>query len=184
MFISCCYNTSVGASPPQVWQNELCVCLKKLATGKIGIDADKALDGALELQASVIESEIAIPAIFEMWFRNVQNIELFWWKQESRATRCFVMALYLCATDEPVSWVPNFDRYIIRFNRKEQEEREEEQEFIIEHRSGLAGLIAQILKKRDIERYNSDFKDYFGAMERRKIGKSLPKWCDEENSKK
>ncbi|MBN1833014.1 MAG: hypothetical protein JW896_12985 [Deltaproteobacteria bacterium] len=180
LFGLCCYNALAGGTQLQPWQNEFCLCLRQLVDGNTKIATAKALDGALEGQALSIESEIAIPAIFELWFRNQQSIELLWWKQENRATRCFVMALYLCATDEPVSWIPNFARYITRFNQKEQEERQEEQKFILTYRSSIAGLIAQALEKRDSMKYNSEFKNFFGNVAESKIGSDLPVECSEE----
>lgn len=165
-------------SQSKPWQREFCIHLKQIAAGELGANLHKALDGVLETHAIGIDSETSIPAILEMWSRGSFNVELLWWKQENRATRCFLMALYLCATTEPVAWVPFFDGYIERFNEMEQRQRKQEQSFILEHRSAIAGLIGQSLKRKNIDEYNSKHKPYYGAMEELCLGKPLPKWCE------
>jgi hypothetical protein len=160
------------------WQREFCTGLEQIATGEVGANLEKMSDGVLETHVSGIDSETSIPAILEMWSRGSFNVELLWWKQENRATRCFLMALYLCATTEPVAWVPFFDGYIERFNKTEQGQRKEEQKFVLEHRSAIAGLIGQSLKRKSAGEYNAKHKAYYEAVQELGLGKPLPKWCE------
>lgn len=162
------------AATPTAWQIELCGCLNEMMSGTFYTALS---DGALEQNALALESHIAIPTIFELFVRGTHDIELFWWKHENRAARCFAMALYLCATDEGPAWMPDFEFSIERFNEEERQERSEEHAFILEYRSALARKIAQILQKRDSEKYHSEYKVYFGAMGRFWFTKPLPGWC-------
>ncbi len=176
MGVLLCFHTSESfAATPPAWQVEFCLRLHEMRAGEF---LDTALAGFLELQAVALDNRPAIPAIFEMFVRGEHEIKIFWWKHENRAVRCFVMALYLCATAEGPSWLPEFELYFSRFNEQEKLERREEQAFILEYRSSLAGVIAEILQQRDMEQYTSKYEPYFGNMAKAGFGKRLPRWCE------
>ncbi len=174
----CVFTSSCNAFEHEehaAWKIELCMQLYALKAGNF---FENDSEGVLKDNADALESSDAIPAIFEMFFRGEHDIvEMAWWKQENRAARCFAMALYLCATSEGTSWVPEFDLYLERFNDQEKHERKEEQAFILAYRSALAEKLVEILRHRDSEKYNSTFKAYFGTMSNMGIGKDLPNWC-------
>ncbi len=172
--MQCDYSES---NEPQEWQKNFCNRLNEIGSGYLKQSLNKEFMGALEFQASAFDSKISTPAIFEIWLEESGNVEIYWWKHEDRSVRCFVMALYLCATDEPVSWVPDFKKYILRFNEKEMNLRSEELEFVLMHRSALAGLIAQCIRYRNINKYNSKYKYYFETVQEKSLGKPLPSWC-------
>lgn len=160
------------------WKVEFCKRLNGVANGELKVQLDPEYISGMETQALAFDSEIAIPAILAIWVQGEKfNAELFWWRQENRASRCFIMSLYLCATDEEVSWVPDFLRYIDRFNKKEKNDRLQEIKFISNHRSAIAKHIAESIKAIDIEKYNAEFKTYYGYMYKKEIGEDLPKWC-------
>ncbi len=166
---------------PPAWQVELCTQLADLKAGRF---FELVVDEPVMTETLALDAETAIPAVLEMFVRHNHSheVEIFWWAHETRSTRCFTLALYLCATNEGPSWMPEFERNIKRFNEKEQQERQEELQFILDHRSALAVIIAQILQKRSPEIYHSEFEGYFGIMAKVGLGKRLPNWCT--NAKK
>ena len=176
LFTLLCSCDAVEQEIPASWKIELCLRLNKMSAGD---SFTTAHNGALSLYANDLESDVAVPAILEMLIRGKHDIELFWWKQENRVTRCFVLALYLCATSERVCWIPEFDLYIERFNEEEKQERKEELEFVLMHRSALAGVIASILQKRNYHSKSIFSYNTYQNMEREKLGKSLPQWCQD-----
>ncbi len=108
----------------EAWRNEFTKRLNQLATREIGIDVEKLNEEILKQQALIIASDTAIPAIFELWLRDDSNIEFFWWRQECRVTRSFIMALFPEAVTIsesrvlPISAGPNFNYHVTRFQNK------------------------------------------------------------------
>lgn len=159
------------------WQVELCASLNATKSEAFLITLP---DEDLKLRALSPESRTAIPALLEMFVRGRHSIELFWWKHKNRATRCFVMALFFCAEDHEAGlgpWGPDFKYNSKRFDEQESLERSEELSFIFEYRSALAREIAQVLQKRDIEKYNTTYKNYFGRMGLIWFLRPLPRCC-------
>jgi hypothetical protein len=166
------------AAPPAPWQVELCASLNELNSGNFIDETFPGIEASLDMGASSFQdSDAAIRAILEIFVRNIEDIELYWWESENRAARCFVIALYLCARDEDAPGMPEFARDITRFNARETQERRGELAFVLEYRSVLAGVLAEILQKRVRENYHSVYKDSFGVMAEAGLGKLLPGWC-------
>jgi hypothetical protein len=159
------------ATTPSEWQIELCESLHALKSGDF---LDPTLQELSTLALSLQDSDTAIKAILEIFVEGTQGTEIFWWKSENRAARCFLLALKVRYNDE--YWLSDIESYIKRFNEHEQQERSEELAFVLAYRSGLAGTLADILKKRDIDKYNSEFKGFEGVATM-KLGKPLPDWC-------
>ena len=159
------------------WKTSFCANLNKISQKKLVSKLKPDYAAGLVTQALSYSSATAMPAILQIWLNEDENIELFWWRQENREVRCFVISLYLCSTVEPVSWIPDFSRYLDFFNESEKENRMQEMQFILDHRSAIAGLIAAGIKNLDPSKYDLKFIRYYGSMEKEKIGTKLPSWC-------
>lgn len=153
-------------SEPQYedWRKEIFIRLNQMVVGEIGADVNELSDSILEQQASILASDSTIPALLEIWLRNKNNLEFIWLKQESRVTRCFIMALYPEAIyipkdrPFPLSAGPNFSYNILRFNKKEKLQRTEEKLFVREHLSEIAKLMIKILDAKNIDKVNLKYK--------------------------
>ena len=66
---------------------------------------------------------------------------------------------------------------------RRRQERHEEWVFVLEHGSALAKISAEILHKRDSEKYRTTYKMYFDAITTAKVGKRLPSWCHDTSRK-
>jgi hypothetical protein len=156
------------------WQNDFCFGLQQLITSEVtSFEKSDSLLAFLEIHAAGIDSKSSIPAIMEIFSEKLLDVERFWWTQENPATRCFVLSLYLCATDEPVTWVPNFEYHIKRFNDAESKARKAEFVFVAKHRSHIAKILAQVLKKRGVTEKNKHEYLLFKEMGDFNIGKNL-----------
>lgn len=166
------------ATIPPMWQVELCESLNTLKAGNF---FDPTIQNLQTFALSLQDSEAAIQAILELFITGTEGTEIFWWKSENRAARCFVLLLKLCmesqsSPDGKIS-VSDVETQIKRFNEQERRERSEEFAFVLEYGSALAGVLAEIIQQRDPEKYHMIYKVHFDALAKVRIGKPLPKWC-------
>ena len=174
-----CFNSSVvvGDSRLSTWQKAYCQNLRALAAGNLEYSSNN--NSNLKMAASIPDSKTAIPAIFELWIQEKVDVEYFWWVQEDRATRCFILSLFPKAIHfpedrpRPVFVGPNFDTYIDRFNSKEKQERNEEKDFVIQHLSSIAGLIIESIEKKGLKTDNINQKIILETY-KENIGSKLP----------
>jgi hypothetical protein len=173
IFLSASQTMANGAN----WKEKYCRTLHKMASGELKSNLKQDYIAGLDAHALALDNNISMPALLSKWVNESSEIELIWWRQENRATRCFVMSLYLCSTTEPVSWVPDFSRYLGMFNKDEKKKRTEEMLFVLAHRSAIAGLIAHSIKQIDSKKYEAKFARYFGNVQKEGVGDKLPEFC-------
>ena len=162
---------AMSPSPPE-WQIALCQNLNSLKGGKF---LDPEIQDLHTLASVYSDSEVAMQAILEILIEETQDIDFFWWKSENRPVRCFILALIKLPYPDDY-WLAASQSAIKRFREPEAQERSEELAFVLEHRSAFAGVIAEILRKRDSEKYASEFT-IFKDVGKLNLGEPFPNWC-------
>jgi hypothetical protein len=177
------YSWANGRDHYLSWRQEFCIILKQLSDGNIGYqkgETDKYEQNgrySLLLKHSLSiydENESSIPIVFDLWARyGWDSIEKYWWDSRGRATRCFIVALYLCTENANMSYLSG---YIERLNKSERFERNQEVEFVLKHRSDLAAMILKCLDRCGFKKSDDKYNGFL-SVKNKSIGTKLPDNC-------
>ena len=159
--------------PNSPWQGQFQHILADLGKAAYVNTPSAARLAAEEIKAASKDPSVAAPAIVGLWLSNRQDVaELNWWRHQDRTTRTLVVALYYCASVEPISGIPPFPVYVDRFRVDEAAERKEEIEFVESHLSSIAEVLARVTD--GIRRAEAIHGRYVNVA-RAQIGKPLSK---------
>jgi hypothetical protein len=83
-------------------------------------------------------------ALIGLWLfdENDEIVKRSWWSSKNPEVRVMALALYLCLTKEPTSFIPDFESWAGRFEQAEKTQRLEEIAWVEKNRPLLARSIA------------------------------------------
>jgi hypothetical protein len=146
---------ALGRAEGPAWQEDLCLLLKDLSSGKLGAVQRKEDLATLEVEARAHAARTAAPASLFLFAKD-RPLEALWWEKDERAARAFVLALYLCAHGaERPGGVSDFPAFAARFRPEEASERREELAFVGGHLSAIASLLARAEKALGLQHHES-----------------------------
>jgi hypothetical protein len=145
--------SALGRAEGQAWQEDFCLVLRDLASGKLGSAQRKENPATLEVETRTHDPRMAAPASLLLWAKD-RPLEALWWEKDERATRTFVLALFLCARRDEGGF-PDFPAYVNRFRPEEASERREELAFVSSHRSAIASLLARAEKALGLQHHET-----------------------------
>jgi hypothetical protein len=151
-------DTPPGNSQQKGWQREFCVRMHQVANlqplSLRNFSSKNAYLGELQLNKDATNSEVSVPAIFQLFTHGQwTDVQVAWWKQDERVSRAFALAVFLCTPDQPLpnqpleASIPDFSSLINRFEPKERGLRKEEFNFVSSHCADIAGMLAQGVKR-------------------------------------